>query len=93
LTSSIGTKPSGPLAERIEINSKYLSSIERGEENPTLDLLIRVAKGLRVELYELFMFEAEGNSDQLRQKLAGLLADIPAHELRRVVRLFEALIH
>jgi XRE family transcriptional regulator, regulator of sulfur utilization len=81
------------LAERIDINPKYLSSIERGEENPTLDLLIRLAKGLRVELYELFMFEAEGSPDQLRQKLTGLLADIPADELRHMVRVLEALIH
>jgi transcriptional regulator with XRE-family HTH domain len=81
------------LAERIDINPKYLSSIERGEENPTLDLLIRLAKGLRVELYELLTFEAEGSPDQLRQKLTGLLADIPADELRHMVRVFEALVH
>jgi transcriptional regulator with XRE-family HTH domain len=42
-----------PLAERIDINPKYLGSIERGAENPTLDLLIRVAKGLRVALAEV----------------------------------------
>jgi transcriptional regulator with XRE-family HTH domain len=81
------------LAERIDINPKYLSSIERGEENPTLDLLIRVAKGLRVELYELFMFEAEGSPDQLRQRLSGLLAEVPADELRQMVRVLEALVH
>jgi XRE family transcriptional regulator, regulator of sulfur utilization len=81
------------LAERIDINPKYLSSIERGEENPTLDLLIRLAKGLRVELYELFTFDSEGSPDQLRQKLTGLLADIPADELRQMVRVFEALVH
>jgi transcriptional regulator with XRE-family HTH domain len=31
------------LAERIDISPKYLSSIERGAENPTLDLLGRLA--------------------------------------------------
>ncbi len=46
------------LAERIDINAKYLSSIERGVENPTLGLLIRLARGLQVDLYELFQFEA-----------------------------------
>lgn len=81
------------LAERIDINPKYLSSIQRGEENPTLDLLIRVAKGFRVELYELFMFDAEDSPDQLRQKLAGLLAEVPADALRQMVRVLEALVH
>jgi hypothetical protein len=55
--------------------------------------LIRVAKGLRVELYELFAFEAEGSPDQLRQKLTGLLAEVPADELRHMVRILEALVH
>jgi transcriptional regulator with XRE-family HTH domain len=81
------------LAERMDINPKYLSSIERGAENPTLDLLIRLARGLQVELYDLFQFCAEGSPDELRQKLAGFLAEIPADELRRVVRVLEALVH
>jgi transcriptional regulator with XRE-family HTH domain len=81
------------LAERMDINPKYLSSIERGEENPTLDLLIRLATGLRVELYELFQFEGDGSPDQVRQKLASVLAEIPAEHLRRVLRVLEALVH
>jgi hypothetical protein len=67
--------------------------LERGEEHPTLDLLIRVAKGLRVELYELFTYDAKGDPDQLRRKLADVLADTPAHELRRVLRVLDALAH
>jgi DNA-binding XRE family transcriptional regulator len=35
------------LAERIDINSQYLSSIERGGENPTLDILICWDAGAR----------------------------------------------
>jgi XRE family transcriptional regulator, regulator of sulfur utilization len=81
------------LAERMDINPKYLSSIERGEENPMLDLLIRLAKGLRVELYELFQFAGDGSPDQLRQQLASFLAEIPAEHLRRVLRVLEALVH
>lgn len=36
------------LAEKIEINPKYLSSIERGLENPTLNILINAAETLDV---------------------------------------------
>jgi transcriptional regulator with XRE-family HTH domain len=82
------------LAERIDINPKYLSSVERGEENPTLDLLLRLAEGLQVELPELFQYAPEGESrDRLRQKVEGLIADLSEEELRRVVRVLEALIH
>jgi transcriptional regulator with XRE-family HTH domain len=79
------------LAERVEINPKYLSSIERGEENPTLDLLIRLAKGLQVELYELFQLEPD--PEWLRQRLARLITEIHAEELPRTVRVLEAFIH
>ena len=82
------------LAERIEINPKYLSSIERGAENPTLDLLRRLAKGLQVDLYELFQFDPDAAQPQrLRRKLEGLVAEIRAEELSRVVRILEALVH
>jgi transcriptional regulator with XRE-family HTH domain len=71
-----------------------LSSIERGAENPTLDLLCRLAKGLQVDLYELFQFDPDAVQPQrLRQKLEGLVAEIRAEELSRVVRILEALVH
>jgi transcriptional regulator with XRE-family HTH domain len=82
------------LAERIDISPKYLSSIERGAENPTLQLLGRLAQGLQVELYELFQFAPEaGQPDRLRQRLLGLIAEVRAEELPRLVRVLEALVH
>ena len=82
------------LAERIEINAKYLSSIERGEENPTFDLFLRLARGLDVDLYELFQFEDEGARPQgLRKKLERLVVELGEDELARVVRVLEALVH
>jgi transcriptional regulator with XRE-family HTH domain len=44
------------LADKTEISAKYLSSIERGKENPTLDTLIRLAKALEIEMWEMFDF-------------------------------------
>jgi XRE family transcriptional regulator, regulator of sulfur utilization len=81
------------LAERIDINPKYLSSIERGAENPTLDLLCRLAKGLEVDLYELFQFEEGALPAQLRRKVERLIAEVTVDDLPRMVRMLEALIH
>lgn len=82
------------LAERIDINPKYLSSIERGGENPTLALLGRLAQGLQVEVYELFQGEPDaGQADRLRQRLMGLITESRAEELPRLVRVLEALVH
>jgi transcriptional regulator with XRE-family HTH domain len=79
------------LAERIDINPKYLSSIERGAENPTLDLLCRLAQGLHVNLYELFQFESD--AAHLHATLRRMIADVSTEELRRVVRILEVLVH
>jgi transcriptional regulator with XRE-family HTH domain len=81
------------LAEHIEINPKYLSSIERGAENPTLDLLCRLAKGLQVDLYEIFQFQEGVPPTQLRRKVERLLAEVTADDLPRMVRMLEALMH
>lgn len=42
------------LSEMMEINPKYLSSIERGKENPTLNTLLSLADNLGVDLGEIF---------------------------------------
>jgi len=82
------------LAEVVGINAKYLSSIERGAENPTLDLFIRLSQGLKVSIYEIFEIEHEGEQSKLlRKKLKTLLADVKGEELVRVIRILEAVIH
>ena len=42
------------FAEKAGISSKYLSSIERGKENPTLDTLLRLLTLLDIEFTEVF---------------------------------------
>lgn len=44
------------LANKMGISSKYLSSIERGKENPTLDTLINLGQSLEADLGEIFTF-------------------------------------
>jgi transcriptional regulator with XRE-family HTH domain len=78
----------------MEINAKYLSSIERGMENPTLDLLVRLAHGLQVDLHELFQRAPDAEPpEQLRRKIDGFVAEMHAEELSRLVRILEVLIH
>ena len=48
------------LAERMGINPKYLSSIERGKENPTLQTLIKASESLEIDFSEMLsILEAE----------------------------------
>jgi len=81
------------LAEITGMNPKYLSSIERGEENPTLDLLIRLSESLKVEIHEMFNIEYEGQTPQsLRKKLQALLGDIDDQDLTRAIRILGSLV-
>ncbi len=47
------------LGAECAINYKYVGAIERGEENPSLSILLRISKGLGVEMSELFRFRHE----------------------------------
>ena len=42
------------LAERCGVHRTYIGSIERGEKSPTLNTIVKFAKGLNVELVDLF---------------------------------------
>ena len=42
------------LAEHAELDTSYISDIERGQENVSLDALARIVKALGIELKDLF---------------------------------------
>lgn len=41
------------FAHHIDLDRTYISGIERGRRNPTLDVIVRIADGLRVPPAEL----------------------------------------
>ncbi|MEK7559107.1 MAG: helix-turn-helix transcriptional regulator [Patescibacteria group bacterium] len=42
------------LAFKVEVDRSYMGFVERGEKNPTLAKLIKIARSLNVSLSELF---------------------------------------
>lgn len=44
------------LADLVEVDRSYMGFIERGERNPTLDKIIKIAKAFKITLSELFDF-------------------------------------
>jgi len=42
------------LAERADVHRYYLAAVETGQRNPTLDVIVKIAKGLGVGLPDLF---------------------------------------
>jgi len=48
------------LAERADLDYKYLGAVERGERNLTIDNVQKVADGLGLDAHQLFLFTEKG---------------------------------
>lgn len=80
------------LAEKMDISSNYLSSMERGKENPTFDMLIRFADALKVEMWEMFDFGHEVGLKELRESLNKLSKEADEDKLRTAVKILRAVV-
>lgn len=73
------------------VHPQYLSALERGTKNVTLEVLERVAKGLNIELYILFLFEAEIDRPTKKniEKFISHLTERQIGQLMRIMQIFE----
>jgi transcriptional regulator with XRE-family HTH domain len=81
------------LGERAGLNYKYLGAIERGERNPSLKQLLKIAQALKVEPHELLIVEQEEPSlPKLRKMIQDLLQEAGRGELQLAYKLLKALL-
>ncbi len=81
------------LAERVGISTQYVSNIERGKENPTLDLLLRVAHALKVSLAEIFDLEAGGlDRKTLQAEIRKVIETQDVERLRIALKVLRAIL-
>lgn len=78
------------VAEKADISPNYLSRIECGKENPTLDMLIKLADALGVEMWEIFDFGHEVTIKELREAMNKFLKDTDEEKLRLAVKILRA---
>ena len=81
------------LAERVEINPKYLSSIERGKENPTLNTLIKLSESLEVDLGEIFSVVEIEDPAKRMSLITSLLDKADSEQLKIISKIISAIIH
>ena len=81
------------LAERADISAQYVSNIERGKENPTLDLLLRLAEALRVSLGQMCDVETveDMNQRKMRSSIGAILKKADPDRLRLALKLLRSL--
>jgi transcriptional regulator with XRE-family HTH domain len=81
------------LGERAGLNYKYLGAIERGERNPSVRQVLKLAQALRVEPHELLMVDQEElGMPQLRAMIQALLQEASRAELQLAYKLLKGLL-
>jgi transcriptional regulator with XRE-family HTH domain len=79
------------VAEKVNIEVKHLGRIERGERQPSFDLIISLSKCLNVSPSKFFEFESTADPKTLRKSIDQLLSDLDAKQLGQVRQVLSAL--
>lgn len=79
------------VAEKVDIEVKHLGRIERGERQPSFDLILSLAKCLNVSPAKFFDFESADDSKALRRSIDQSLSALDAQQMRQVSQLLKAL--
>jgi transcriptional regulator with XRE-family HTH domain len=80
------------LGKHADTSYKFLGEIERGVQNPSFTVLVKISDALGVPLYELFRFESEGlNRKEMESRLQGIVKALPDDELARIITMLRAL--
>lgn len=80
------------LGDRADVNYKFIGGIERGDENPSLAIVFKLAAGLEVDPRDLFELDHFQNIKQLRRSAKRLIDEAEPEDLERFVRLARALV-
>jgi transcriptional regulator with XRE-family HTH domain len=78
------------LAERSDTSSQYISALERGQKNVTLDMLEKVAGGLSVDLLSLFSFDSS-NERPSRHSLKRLIDQTDDKDIQKIAKIISIL--
>ena len=79
------------LAEKMGINPKYLSSIERGKENPTLDTFIKLTSTLNIDISEPFSCTHEQSPKELKMIISDLVKGNDKEKLKLLAKIAKAI--
>ncbi len=81
------------LAEKANVDTAYLSDVERGRRNLTIDNIEKIAKGLKVEPLRLFLFHSysrdASQEDKViaKEKVLDFLEGLPEKKRKALLRI------
>lgn len=81
------------LAEAADLHYTYIGSVERGEVNLSFDNIVKIARGLNVDITALFLsLEHADSADErelLRTQINSLIANKDVTQLRLALRVLK----
>jgi transcriptional regulator with XRE-family HTH domain len=79
------------VAEKVDIEVKHLGRIERGERQPSFDLIISLAKCLNVSPSKFFDFESNVDPKTLIRNIDQLLSGLDSKQLGQARQILSTL--
>jgi transcriptional regulator with XRE-family HTH domain len=80
------------LGEHADVNYKFIGEIERGQQNPSFAVLVKIASALGVELQELFGFEQDTmDRKDVEDQINAIIQSLPDEDLGRVLSVLRVL--
>lgn len=80
------------LGSHADVNYKFVGEIERGLQNPSFNILNKIAEALGVKLLELFRFEQEiSDRNEIEIRINKILKTIPDDAIRQLLLLLRTL--
>ena len=80
------------LAGMMEISPKYLSSIERGKENPTLNTFIKLSESLSVNFEEIFRFLQIEDTPKRKTIVSSLISKADEEQLKLAYKILSVIL-
>ena len=79
------------VAELADIASNYLSRIEMGKENPTVDTFLKLARVYNVELWELLNYGHEIKRKEMEARICSVAKGAKDEDLRLILKFINTL--
>ncbi len=80
------------LGNQADINYKFLGEVERGQQNPSFNVLVKISSALGVELPELFRLEQHiSDRNEIESRIGQIIKAIPTEGLSQILLILRIL--
>ena len=80
------------LGNHADVNYKFIGEIERGQQNPSFNTLVKISDALGVELPELFRFEGEiTDRKEIESRIVNILKTLSDENISKILLMLRVL--